>query len=81
VPDRPRRADGRAAHTARRAHPPDVVPLRVELPDGTVTSLATLAGRCLPTEAAGGFIGRVIGRTRARSGNHFDWFGYEPLTV
>ncbi|MFC9243878.1 hypothetical protein ACFT7S_07455 [Streptomyces sp. NPDC057136] len=80
-PDCSRRAESRAAHTARRAHRPDVVSLGVELPDGTFTSLATLDGRCLPTEAAGDFIGRVIGLHAAQGVNHFDRYGYEPLTA
>ncbi|CAM5245093.1 hypothetical protein SALBM311S_10142 [Streptomyces alboniger] len=40
---------------------PDVVSLGVEQPDGTFTALATLDGRYLSTEVAGGFTGRVIG--------------------
>ncbi|WP_128436112.1 hypothetical protein [Streptomyces cyaneus] len=54
--------------------------LGVELPDGTFTSLATLDGRCLPTEVAGVFLGRVIGLHAAQDVHHCDWYGYEPLT-
>ncbi|MFF3663164.1 hypothetical protein [Streptomyces olivochromogenes] len=63
-----------------RACRPDVVSLGVELPDGTFTSLAALDGRCPPTEVADDFIGRVVGPHGAHV-NHFDLFGYEPLTA
>jgi xylan 1,4-beta-xylosidase len=66
-----------APHDARTG--PDVVSLGIELPDGTFTSLATLDGRYLPTEVAGGFTGRVIGLYAAQGVVHVDWFGYEPL--
>lgn len=46
------------ASTARRPLP---VSLGVELLDGTRTSPVTLDGRCLPPEAAGDVVGRVIG--------------------
>jgi xylan 1,4-beta-xylosidase len=58
---------------------PDVVSLGVEQPDGTLTELATLDGRYLSTEVAGGFTGRVIGMYAATGTVHFDWFDYEPL--
>ena len=58
---------------------PDVVSLGVEQPDGTFTELATLDGRYLSTEVAGGFTGRVIGMYAAAGTVHFDWFDYEPL--
>ncbi|MFF3145062.1 glycoside hydrolase family 43 protein, partial [Streptomyces sp. NPDC057927] len=58
---------------------PDVVSLGVEQPDGTFTELATLDGRYLSTEVAGGFTGRVIGMYAAAGIVHFDWFDYEPL--
>ncbi len=58
---------------------PDVVSLGVEQPGGTFTELATLDGRYLSTEVAGGFTGRVIGMYAAEGTVHFDWFDYEPL--
>jgi hypothetical protein len=58
---------------------PDVVTLGVETADGTFTELATLDGRYLSTEVAGGFTGRVIGMYAAEGTVHFDWFDYEPL--
>ncbi|MGW2488333.1 glycoside hydrolase family 43 protein [Streptomyces sp. NPDC001606] len=58
---------------------PDVVTLGVEQPDGTFTALASLDGRYLSTEVAGGFTGRVIGMYAAENTVHFDWFDYEPL--
>ncbi len=58
---------------------PDVISLGVEQPDGTFASLATLDGRYLSTEVAGGFTGRVVGMYAAEGTVHFDWFHYEPL--
>lgn len=58
---------------------PDVVCLGVEQPDGPFTELATLDGRYLSTEVAGGLTGRVIGMYAATGSVHFDWFDYEPL--
>ncbi|MFI6931659.1 glycoside hydrolase family 43 protein [Streptomyces sp. NPDC050287] len=58
---------------------PDVVSLGVEQPDGTFTELASLDGRYLSTEVAGGFTGRVIGMYAAAGTVHFDWFDYESL--
>jgi xylan 1,4-beta-xylosidase len=58
---------------------PDTVSLGVEEPDGTFTELATLDGRYLSTEVAGGFTGRVIGMYAAVGTVHFDWFDCEPL--
>jgi beta-xylosidase len=66
-----------ASHDPRGG--PDVVSLGVEQPDGTFTSLATLDGRYLSTEVAGGFTGRVIGLYAAEGTVHVDWFDYEPL--
>ncbi|MGQ4382558.1 glycoside hydrolase family 43 protein [Streptomyces sp. SAS_270] len=60
---------------------PDLVSLGVERPDGTFAPLATLDGRYLSTEVAGGFTGRVIGLYAAQGVVHFDWFGYEQLTA
>lgn len=57
---------------------PDALTLGVEEPDGTFTALATLDGRYLSTEVAGGFTGRVIGMYAAEGSVHFDWFDYEP---
>ncbi|PWK85580.1 beta-xylosidase [Lentzea atacamensis] len=58
---------------------PDTISLGVEEPGGTFTVLATLDGRYLSTEVAGGFTGRVIGVYAATGTVHFDWFDYEPL--
>ncbi|OAH16319.1 beta-xylosidase family glycoside hydrolase [Streptomyces jeddahensis] len=58
---------------------PDTVALGVEEPDGTFTVLGTLDGRCLSTEVAGGFTGRVIGLYPSAGTVHFDWCDYEPL--
>ncbi|WP_027342054.1 glycoside hydrolase family 43 protein [Hamadaea tsunoensis] len=57
---------------------PDSVALGVEEPDGTFTALATLDGRYLSTEVAGGFTGRVLGMYALTGTVHFDWFDYEP---
>jgi beta-xylosidase len=65
-------------HDARTG--PDVVILGVEQPDGTFAALATLDGRYLSTEVAGGFTGRVIGLYAAQGTVHADWFTYEPTT-
>ncbi|MFF9623927.1 glycoside hydrolase family 43 protein [Streptomyces griseosporeus] len=58
---------------------PDVVSLGFETPDGTFTALASLDGRYLSTEVAGGFTGRVLGMYAAQDTVHFDWFDYQPL--
>ncbi|MFE2756031.1 glycoside hydrolase family 43 protein [Actinosynnema sp. NPDC059335] len=58
---------------------PDVVSLAVVGADGTRTELASLDGRYLSTEVAGGFTGRVIGMYATRGTVHFDWFDYEPV--
>ncbi|WP_246147714.1 glycoside hydrolase family 43 protein [Nonomuraea turkmeniaca] len=42
-------------------------------------ALATLDGRYLSTEVAGGFTGRVIGMYAATGTVHFDWFDYEAM--
>jgi len=55
---------------------PDTISFGVEEPDGTFTVLATLDGRYLSTEVAGGFTGRVIGVYAATGTVHFDWFEY-----
>jgi beta-xylosidase len=55
---------------------PDTISFGVEEPDGTFTVLATLDGRYLSTEVAGGFTGRVIGVYAATGTVHFDWFDY-----
>ncbi|MFJ1730412.1 glycoside hydrolase family 43 protein [Streptomyces sp. NPDC088254] len=57
---------------------PDTVTFGVEEPDGSFTALASLDGRYLSTEVAGGFTGRVIGLYAAAGTVHFDWFDYEP---
>jgi beta-xylosidase len=58
---------------------PDTLSFGVEEPDGTFTVLATLDGKYLSTEVAGGFTGRVIGMYAATGTVAFDWFDYEPL--
>ncbi|MDT7789158.1 MAG: xylan 1,4-beta-xylosidase [Pseudonocardiales bacterium] len=58
---------------------PDTISFGIEESDGTFTVLATLDGRYLSTEVAGGFTGRVIGMYAATGTVHFDWFDYEPL--
>ncbi|GLW73796.1 glycoside hydrolase 43 family protein [Kitasatospora phosalacinea] len=57
---------------------PDLVVLGVEQPDGAFTPLASLDGRYLSTEVAGGFTGRVIGAYAAAGTVHVDWFDYRP---
>ncbi|MGA5194285.1 glycoside hydrolase family 43 protein [Streptomyces exfoliatus] len=57
---------------------PDLLSFGVEEPDGTFTVLATLDGRYLSTEVAGGFTGRVIGMYASVGTVRFDWFDYEP---
>ncbi|RKN45026.1 glycoside hydrolase family 43 protein [Streptomyces hoynatensis] len=57
---------------------PDVLALGIE-EEGGFTALATLDGRYLSTEVAGGFTGRVLGMYAADGTVHFDWFDYEPL--
>jgi beta-xylosidase len=42
--------------------------------DGELVALATLPGRYLSTEVAGGFTGRVIGMYSVGGVAHFDWF-------
>ncbi len=66
-----------APHDARTG--PDALTFGVEAPDGTFTALATLDGRYLSTEVAGGFTGRVLGLYAAEGTVRFDWFDYEPL--
>ncbi|MFF4659111.1 glycoside hydrolase family 43 protein [Streptomyces sp. NPDC001381] len=58
---------------------PDTVTLGVEVPDGTFAELASLDGKYLSTEVAGGFTGRVIGMFAGAGAVHFDWFAYEPV--
>jgi xylan 1,4-beta-xylosidase len=69
-----------ATHTMTDARTgPDLLSLGVEEPDGALTVLATLDGKYLSTEVAGGFTGRVFGMYAAVGTVHFDWFDYEPL--
>jgi xylan 1,4-beta-xylosidase len=58
---------------------PDTISLGVEDTEGTFTALATLDGKYLSTEVAGGFTGRVIGIYAATGTVHFDWFDYQPI--
>jgi xylan 1,4-beta-xylosidase len=55
---------------------PDEISIGVEEADGTFTVLATLDGRYLSTEVAGGFTGRVIGMYASAGTVRFDWFAY-----
>ncbi|MBZ3901202.1 MULTISPECIES: glycoside hydrolase family 43 protein [Streptomyces] len=57
---------------------PDLISLGFEEPDGTFVELASLDGRYLSTEVAGGFTGRVLGMFATAGSVHFDWFDYEP---
>ncbi|MET9633839.1 glycoside hydrolase family 43 protein [Lentzea sp. NPDC006480] len=59
---------------------PDTISFGVEEPGGTFTVLATLDGRYLSTEVAGGFTGRVIGVYAATGTVHFDWFDYQQAS-
>ena len=58
---------------------PDSVSIGVEEPDGTFAELASLDGKYLSTEVAGGFTGRVLGMFASAGSVHFDWFDYESL--
>ncbi|MFI1354674.1 glycoside hydrolase family 43 protein [Streptomyces sp. NPDC020898] len=58
---------------------PDTVTIGIEEPDGTFVELASLDGKYLATEVAGGFTGRVIGMFAGAGSVHFDWFEYEPV--
>ncbi|MFI7403837.1 glycoside hydrolase family 43 protein [Streptomyces sp. NPDC049541] len=64
-------------HDARTG--PDTVSIGIEEPDGTFAELASLDGKYLSTEVAGGFTGRVFGMYASTGTVHFDWFDYEPL--
>jgi hypothetical protein len=44
----------------------------------SVGALATLDGRYLSTEVAGGFTGRVIGMYATEGRVAFDWYEYVP---
>ncbi|WP_426513808.1 hypothetical protein ACPPVO_26275 [Dactylosporangium sp. McL0621] len=59
---------------------PDRLTIGVEWSDGIFAALATLDGRYLSTEVAGGFTGRVIGLYAAQGTVHADWFEYERLS-
>ncbi|MGW6443014.1 glycoside hydrolase family 43 protein [Lentzea sp. NPDC055074] len=79
VPDGPvvlvvRVDEERTPQDARRG--PDTLTFGTETPDGTFTALATLDGKYLSTEVAGGFTGRVIGLYAAAGTVRFDWFEY-----
>ncbi|MEU6183912.1 glycoside hydrolase family 43 protein [Streptomyces coeruleorubidus] len=58
---------------------PDTIVMGIEEQDGTFVELASLDGRYLSTEVAGGFTGRVIGMFASAGSVHFDWYDYEPL--
>ncbi|WP_333774744.1 hypothetical protein [Streptomyces sp. IBSBF 3136] len=77
-----RRARSRSPWTCaeRGSRPPagpDTVAFSVETPEGAVRP-AELDGRCLSTEVAGGFTGRVVGMYVTEGRAAFDWFDYEP---
>ncbi|MFI8929492.1 glycoside hydrolase family 43 protein [Streptomyces sp. NPDC053474] len=55
---------------------PDTVSFGVAEPGGAATDLATLDGRYLSTEVAGGFTGRVIGMYATVGTVRFAWFDY-----
>jgi xylan 1,4-beta-xylosidase len=57
---------------------PDTLVFGFEAADGTVNRVATIEGRYLSTEVAGGFTGRVIGVYASTGTVHVDWFDYEP---
>jgi xylan 1,4-beta-xylosidase len=56
--------------------PLNPVTLGFEQPDGAFHPLATLDGRYVSTEVAGGFTGRVLGLYAAEGTVHFDWLDY-----
>ncbi|WP_225848982.1 glycoside hydrolase family 43 protein [Streptomyces sp. HPF1205] len=58
---------------------PDSLVFGVETADGSATEVASLDGRYLSTEVAGGFTGRVVGVYAASGTVHVDWFDYTPL--
>ncbi|MEO6083936.1 MAG: glycoside hydrolase family 43 protein [Umezawaea sp.] len=57
---------------------PDTVSFGFAEPGGAFTTLATLDGRYLSTEVAGGFTGRVIGLYATAGTVHFDWSDSGP---
>ena len=57
---------------------PDLVTLGCEDTAGPSTNIATLPGRYLSTEVAGGFTGRVIALFAVGGDATVDWFEYEP---
>jgi beta-xylosidase len=58
---------------------PDTLSFGFAEPGGAFTTLATLDGRYLSTEVAGGFTGRVIGLYATAGTVHFDWSDRAPL--
>ncbi|HTI25684.1 MAG TPA: glycoside hydrolase family 43 protein, partial [Kutzneria sp.] len=58
---------------------PDTIVFGLCGADGSFTELATVDGRYLSTEVAGGFTGRVLGAYAASGSVHVDWFDYRPL--
>lgn len=71
-----RTAEAPGPHDSRNG--PDSLVFGVEAPDGTTTDVASLDGRYLSTEVAGGFTGRVVGLYAADGAVHFGWFDYAP---
>jgi beta-xylosidase len=57
---------------------PDIIQLGFET-DGEFQVLAALDGKFLTTQAAGGFIGRVMGLFAVGGSAGFDWFDYEAI--
>ncbi len=62
-----------------RGSEPDLVTLGYEDEHGEYVALATLPGRYLSTEVAGGFTGRLIGMYAAGGDAAFDWFDDQPV--
>lgn len=65
------------AETVAHRSAPDKVRLGFHDADGSVVELASLDGRYLSTEVAGGFIGRTIGMYVVNGAAAFDLFHYE----
>lgn len=61
-------------------HEPDLVELAVLTPNGDERVLATLDGRYLSTEVAGGFTGRTFGIAPTAGTVVVKWISYQPTT-
>lgn len=60
---------------------PDTLTFHIVDADGRTTDLATLDGKYLSTEVAGGFTGRVLGMYAASGTVRFDWFDHLPTST